>query len=99
MMAKTQDVAALGYPFRVVPEDGAYFIEVPDLPGCITAADTADEIVPMVTEAVRGWIHAAEELGRPVPGPGGVGSAYTGAVQAEREQTGSKPRSRRVKVS
>jgi antitoxin HicB len=68
VMAK-QENAALGYPFRVIPEDGAYFIEVPDLPGCITAADTAEDIVPMVTEAVRGWIAVARDLGREVPAP------------------------------
>lgn len=95
-MTRTEDVAALGYPFRVVPEDGAYFIEVPHLPGCITAADTADEIVPMVTEAVRGWIHVAQELGRPVPGPGSArATAYTPAVKAAQPRT----RARRVNVS
>ena len=69
-MAKESRLAALGYAFRVVPEDGAYFIEVPDLPGCMTQAETADEIIPMVTDAVRGWIATARELGREVPAPG-----------------------------
>ena len=68
-MTKKKPQAALGYAFLVIPEDKAYFIQVPDLPGCMTVANSQDEIIPMVTDAVRSWIMACEKLGRDVPPP------------------------------
>ena len=79
------EAVAHGYPFRVSFEDGVYVIEVPDLPGCVTVAQTSDDILPMVTDAVMGWLEAAAELGRPAPSPGGAGmDEYLAAVAAER---------------
>jgi predicted RNase H-like HicB family nuclease len=33
-------------------EDSAFGVHFPDLPGCISAADTLDEVVPKATEAL-----------------------------------------------
>ena len=33
-------------------EDSAYGVQFPDLPGCFSAADTAEEIIPNASEAV-----------------------------------------------
>ncbi len=70
---KKQPEAALGYPFRAMLDDGVYFIQVPDLPGCMTVAESPDEIVPMVTDAVRAWTRAARKHGLEVPSPGSSG--------------------------
>ena len=33
-------------------EEGRYWAEVPDLPGCVTEADTLDELKVMLKEAI-----------------------------------------------
>ncbi len=33
-------------------EDGGYWAEVPDLPGCLTQGDTLDEVYRNLTEAI-----------------------------------------------
>ena len=48
---------ALEYPFNVLADpDGGYFIEFPDLPGCMTQVDSIDEIPYMVEDARMGWM-------------------------------------------
>jgi hypothetical protein len=37
-------------------EEGGYWAEVPALPGCVTQADTLDEIKVRLVEAVEGWL-------------------------------------------
>jgi predicted RNase H-like HicB family nuclease len=60
----------LDYPFNVIADpDGGYVIEYPDLPGCLTQADTMDEIGPMAEEARSLWIESVYERGLPVPLP------------------------------
>ena len=45
---------------------GAY---VPDLPGCIAAAGTKDEIKRLIHEAIEFHIEGLKENGEPVPEP------------------------------
>ena len=45
---------------------GAY---APDVPGCISTADTADEMLAMIREALTFHIEALVEDGDPVPEP------------------------------
>lgn len=45
---------------------GAY---VPDLPGCVAAADTRDEVVSLIQEAIEFHIEGLKESGDPVPEP------------------------------
>ena len=45
---------------------GAY---VPDLPGCTAAAETRDEVVRLIREAIEGHIQLLREDGQPVPEP------------------------------
>lgn len=55
---------ALEYPFNVIADlDGGYVIEYPDLPGCMTQAETLDEIIPMAEDARRLWIESVYERG------------------------------------
>ncbi len=60
------------YPFelRRLSEDkgGGWLITFPDLPGCMSDGETAEEAIANGAEAVRGWIAIAREFGDPVPG-------------------------------
>lgn len=60
---------AIAYPFTVQPEDDGYFIEYPDLPGCMTQVDTEDGVLPAAREIRDLWLDTAWETGRPIPVP------------------------------
>jgi predicted RNase H-like HicB family nuclease len=45
---------------------GAY---VPDLPGCIAAAKTREEVVSLIQEAIEFHIEGLKKSGEPVPQP------------------------------
>jgi len=45
---------------------GAY---VPDLPGCVAAADTREEAVKLIQEAIEFHIEGLKQSGDPVPRP------------------------------
>jgi antitoxin HicB len=47
--------------------EGGYTITCPLLPGLITEADTLDEVMPHVTDALRALIEGYEDLGRSLP--------------------------------
>ncbi len=48
---------------------GAY---VPDLPGCVAAGRTQEEVVRLIKEAIELHIESLEEKGEPVPQPSSV---------------------------
>ena len=48
-------------------EDGYWVAECPSLPGCISQAETKQEIVRNIREAIEGYIVALKEDGLPVP--------------------------------
>jgi predicted RNase H-like HicB family nuclease len=39
-------------------EEGGYWVEVPALPGCVTQAETLEELKANLHEAVEGWLLA-----------------------------------------
>ncbi len=45
---------------------GAY---VPDLPGCVAVADTREEVVTLIQQAIEFHIEGVMESGDPVPQP------------------------------
>ena len=49
---------------------------VPDLPGCVAAADTREEAQQRIREAIVLQLEAMREHGEPIPQPG----AWTGLV-------------------
>ena len=60
----------LQYPFVVQADpDGGYVIVYPDLPGCLSQAETLDEIPAMAEDARTGWIETEYEEGRNIPEP------------------------------
>ena len=62
---------SLAYPVRIYPEsDGSgYTAEIPDLPGCITCADTLEELWVMIEDAKHTWIEESLEEHLPIPVP------------------------------
>jgi predicted RNase H-like HicB family nuclease len=46
-----------------------YSAYVPDLPGCIAAADTLEETEKLMKEAIELYIQALKETNQPVPEP------------------------------
>ncbi len=42
---------------------------VPDLPGCVSAAKTRDEVVTLIQEAIEFHIEGLKKSGEPVPEP------------------------------
>ena len=45
---------------------GAY---VPDLPGCVAAGATRDEVVKLIQEAIEFHIEGLKDDGQPIPAP------------------------------
>ena len=55
-------------PLILEPQpEGGWTITCPILPGLITEADTIDEVVPNVTDALEALIEGYEELNHPLP--------------------------------
>jgi predicted RNase H-like HicB family nuclease len=44
-------------------EEGGFWAEVPALPGCVTQAETFEELQKNIPEAIEGWLLAAEPEG------------------------------------
>jgi len=61
--------ASVFYPAIVTPDDGAYVVTFPDAPGCVTQVDTVEQVVPMATEALAGWLEATLDAGDSVATP------------------------------
>lgn len=59
----------------VVIEKGesGFGAHVPDIPGCIAAAQTREEVVQLIKEAVEFHIEGLKEVGAPIPIPSSVG--------------------------
>ena len=46
-----------------------YSAYVPDLPGCIAAAETLPEVETLIQEAIGYHLEVMREYGDPIPGP------------------------------
>ncbi len=60
--------------YMVVIEQGedGYGAYVPDLPGCVAAADTKDEVLALIQEAIVLHLELMQEDGLPIPVPHSV---------------------------
>ncbi len=66
------------YPLTILQEDdGSYFAEYPDLKGCMTVADTFEEIHEMAEDAKLAWLETAVDNNTSIPEPKKVAS-YSG---------------------
>ena len=57
--------------YLVVVEQGpkSFGAYVPDLPGCVAAADTREEVLSLIREAIEFHIEALKQDGQPIPPP------------------------------
>ncbi len=73
--ATATDLARRPYAVEIVHETvegyDAWFARVPDLPGCMTQADTLAELEAMIEDAKFAWVATALEDGIPIPEPQG----------------------------
>jgi antitoxin HicB len=53
-------------------EYSGWFARVVELPGCMTQADTFEELSEMIRDAMRAWIESAQEDGESIPLPRSV---------------------------
>ncbi len=45
-------------------EDGGYWVECPELPGCSSQGDSVEEALDMIRDAIKGHLEVQEELGK-----------------------------------
>ena len=50
-------------------EDGAFIVDVPELPGCMADGATYEEAIANAQQVMAEWIETAKALGRAVPEP------------------------------
>jgi predicted HicB family RNase H-like nuclease len=62
---------SLPYRLEIVPdaEEGGFTAWYPDLPGCITTAETMDDILHNALDAKKAWIEAALDTGVEIAEP------------------------------
>ncbi len=93
----------LTYPACFYPDEeqkGAYAVEVPDLPGCVSGGNTLADAILMATDAASGWVLDELEDGKAVPeasplenitpDPGGFVSMLVLDMDAYAEKYGEK---------
>lgn len=52
-------------------EDEAFWVEEPELPGCMADGATYQEAVSNAEAVIKEWIETAKELGKHIPVPKG----------------------------
>jgi antitoxin HicB len=74
MNPKTLDYyLSLPYTIKVIPsEEGGFVAHIKELVGCITQAETWEELEQHIQEAKEGWLEIALEHGKAIPEPEGV---------------------------
>lgn len=77
------------YPALFHEEDGQYWVEFPDLEGCVTYGETVEEVFFNAKEALAGYCTVIIERGQQLPAPSAVndvstdGSAFVSLVDAK----------------
>lgn len=61
----------LPYRVEIIPdeEDGGYVFRLPELPGCITTANSLEEGLRLLNDAKESWLSACLEDGILIPEP------------------------------
>lgn len=57
------------YAIVIERGDASFGAYVPDLPGCVAAAKTRDEVASLIHSAIEEHIQVLRKEGRPVPEP------------------------------
>lgn len=61
----------LPYKLEIIPdvEEGGYAARYPELPGCLTCAETLEALICNAEDAKRCWLEACLEEGQSIPEP------------------------------
>lgn len=70
-MRTLEEYMRLPYRMEIIPDtiEGGFAVRFPELPGCLTCADTMEEAVRNAEDCKREWLVAAIEDGTPIPEP------------------------------
>lgn len=62
---------SLPYTIVIKPDktDGGFVAKIKELPGCLTQADTWNELLEHIEEAKHGWLELALEMDMQIPEP------------------------------
>jgi predicted RNase H-like HicB family nuclease len=60
---------AMQYLVVIEEGDSGYGAYVPDLPGCIAAGETREEVLALIQEAIDFHIEGLKDHGDPIPRP------------------------------
>lgn len=70
-MRSIEEYMRLPYRMEVIPDtaEGGYVVRFPELPGCLTCADTLEEAIRNAADCKKEWLAAAMEDGIDIPEP------------------------------
>lgn len=73
-MRKIEEYLAMPYRLEITPDpdEGGFVASYPELPGCLTCAETMEEVIRNAEDAKRLWLEAAIEDGIEIREPGMV---------------------------
>ena len=73
-MRTIEEYMKLPYRIELIPDadEGGFVAAFPDLPGCLSAGETAEEACRNAEDAKHEWLMAAIEEGLPVPEPDSI---------------------------
>ncbi len=66
------------YRIELIPDPEGWFVQMPELPGCMSQGDTPEDAIASIRDAQRLWIECSLELGRSIPEPEQEGHSFTG---------------------
>ena len=60
------------YKMEIIPdtEEGGFVVSFPELPGCVTCAESFETAMQNAVDAKKSWLEAALEEGLVIPEPG-----------------------------
>jgi predicted RNase H-like HicB family nuclease len=65
-MQRKYQVKAMQRKYQVIlhadTEDGGYWVECPDIPGCVSQGDTIEEALEMIKDAIKGCLEFLPEI-------------------------------------
>ena len=67
----SQEIGVTRMRYLVVVEEGptSFGAYVPDLPGCVAAGETREEVLALIHEAIEFHLEGLKEDGQPIPPP------------------------------
>lgn len=72
-MRKTvEEYMSLPYTIEITPDEGSFFVQVKELPGCMSVGTTKSDALAMIEDAMREWLTVAVQDNLDIPLPGAM---------------------------